>query len=103
MPILTLYDVLRRPIETEKSRHQSGKLHQYVFEVARHATKPQIKEAVQTLFDVEVERVNVVVSPAKRGRRGKYARRTVIRGAEYKKAIVTVRADQTIDLFEGVK
>jgi len=99
----TIYDVLRRPIETEKSRHQSGKLHQYVFEVERHATKTQIKEAVQTLFDVEVERVNVIVSPAKRGRRGKYGRATVIRGAEYKKAIVSVRADQTIDLFEGVK
>jgi large subunit ribosomal protein L23 len=101
--MITLYDVLRRPIETEKSRHLSGKLHQYVFEVERTATKPQIKEAVQTLFDVEVERVNVVVSPAKRGRRGKYGRRMVVRGAEYKKAIVTVRADQTIDLFEGVK
>ena len=101
--MITLYDVLRRPVETEKSRHQSGKLHQYVFEVARKATKPQIKKAVQTLFDVEVERVNVIVSPAKRGRRGKYGRRMVVRGAEYKKAIVTVRADQTIDLFEGVK
>ena len=99
----TLYEVLRRPVETEKSRHQSGKLHQYVFEVDRHATKTQIKEAVQTLFDVEVQRVNVIVSPAKRGRRGKYGRRLVIRGQEYKKAIVTVRPDQTIDLFEGVK
>src|SRR5258707_2738665 len=99
----TLYDVLRRPVETEKSRNQSGKLHQYVFEVERHATKPKIKEAVQTLFDVEVERVNVIVSPAKRGRRGKYGRRTVIRGQEYKKAVVTIRSDQTIDVFEGVK
>ena len=99
----TIYEVLRRPIETEKSRHQSGKLHQYVFEVDRHATKPQIKEAVQTLFDVEVERVNVIVAPAKRGRRGKTGRRTVIRGQEYKKAVVTIRADQTIDVFEGVK
>jgi large subunit ribosomal protein L23 len=99
----TIYEVLRRPIETEKSRHHNGKLHQYVFEVDRHATKPQIKEAVETLFDVEVRKVNVLVSPAKRGRRGKYGRRTVIRGQEYKKAIVTIRADQTIDLFEGVK
>lgn len=99
----TIYEVLRRPIETEKSRHQNGKLHQYVFEVDRQATKPQIKEAVETLFDVEVRKVNVLVSPAKRGRRGKYGRRTVIRGQEYKKAIVTIRPDQTIDLFEGVK
>ena len=99
----TIYEVLRRPIETEKSRHLSGKLHQYVFEVDRHATKPQIKEAVQTLFDVEVHRVNVIVSPAKRGRRGRSGRRIVIRGQEYKKAVVTIRSDQTIDLFEGVK
>ena len=68
---MTLYDVLRRPIETEKSRHQNAKLHQYVFEVNAKATKPQIKEAVETLFDVEVQRVNVIVSPAKKGRRGR--------------------------------
>lgn len=99
----SIYEVLRRPIETEKSRYQSSKLHQYVFEVDRHATKIQIKEAVETLFDVEVEKVNVLVAPAKRGRRGRYGRRLVQRGAEYKKAVVTVRAGQTIDAFEGVK
>ena len=99
----TIYEVLRRPIETEKSRHQSGKLHQYVFEVGRNATKVQIKDAVQTLFDVEVEKVNVIVVPAKRGRRGRTGRRLVVRQAPYKKAIVTIRADQTIDVFEGVK
>ena len=98
----TVYDVLRRPIETEKSRHQNGKLHQYVFEVAPQATKPQIKEAVETLFDVEVQKINVIVAPAKKGRRGR-GRRMVVRKAQYKKAIVTIRADQTIDVFEGVK
>ncbi|HLE30614.1 MAG TPA: 50S ribosomal protein L23 [Anaerolineales bacterium] len=100
--MITVYDVLRRPIETEKSRHQSGKLHQYVFEVAPQATKPQIKEAVETLFDVEVQKINVIVAPAKKGRRGR-GRRMVVRKAQYKKAIVTIRADQTIDVFEGVK
>lgn len=99
----TIYDVLRRPIETEKSRYQSGKLNQYVFEVGKHATKHQIKDAVQTLFDVEVEKVNVVVVPAKRGRRGRTGRRLIVRQAPYKKAIVTIRADQSIDVFEGVK
>lgn len=100
--MLTVYDVLRRPIETEKSRYQQTKLHQYVFEVHPAATKTQIKEAVETLFDVEVLKVNVVVAPAKRGRRGRM-RRVVTRNVEYKKAVVTIRADQTIDLFEGVK
>ncbi len=100
---MTIYDILRRPIETEKSRHQNAKLHQYVFEVDRRATKTQIKEAVETLFDVDVNKVNVIVVPAKQGRRGRTGRRLVTRNSEYKKAIVTVRADQTIDLFEGVK
>ena len=100
---MTIYDILRRPIETEKSRHQNAKLHQYVFEVDRRATKTQIKEAVETLFDVDVRKVNVIVAPAKQGRRGRTGRRLVTRNNEYKKAIVTVRADQSIDLFEGVK
>lgn len=100
--MLTLYDVLRRPVETEKSRYLSGKLHQYVFEVHPNATKTQVKEAVQTLFDVDVIKVNVVIAPAKMGRRGR-VRRLVVRNPEYKKAIVTIRADQSIDFFEGVK
>lgn len=100
--MLTLYDVLRRPVETEKSRYQQTKLHQYVFEVHADATKTQVKEAVETLFDVEVVKVNVLVVPAKLGRRGR-TRRVVQRNPEYKKAVVTIRADQTIDLFEGVK
>ncbi len=99
-----LYEVLRRPIETEKSRFQGVKLHTYVFEVASESTKAQIKEAVETLFDVDVVNVNVVVSPAKRGRRGK-TRRVVVRKAAYKKAMVTIRADQSIDTlgFGGVQ
>jgi large subunit ribosomal protein L23 len=99
---MTIYEVLRRPVETEKSRHQTAKLHQYVFEVERRANKPQIKEAVEALFDVEVEAVHVIVVPAKKGRRGK-SRRMVVRNAQYKKAIVTIRADQSIAFFEGVK
>ncbi len=99
---MTIYEILRRPVETEKSRHQSAKLHQYVFEVDRKATKPQIKEAVEALVDVDVEAVRVVVVPAKKGRRGR-SRRIVVRNPEYKKAVVTVRADQSIAFFEGVK
>ncbi len=99
---MTIYDVLRRPVETEKSRHQTAKLDQYVFVVDRRATKPQIKEAVEALFDVDVEAVHVIVVPAKMGRRGR-SRRMVVRNPEYKKAIVTVRAGQSIAFFEGVK
>ena len=98
----TVYDILRRPIVTEKSNYQSGKLGQYVFEVTGSATKAQIKEAVQTLFDVQVRRVNVLTAPPKRSRRAR-SRRLLVRHAGYKKAVVTLAEGQTIDLFEGVK
>jgi large subunit ribosomal protein L23 len=98
----TIYEVLRRPLITEKSNYQNGKLHQYVFEVADDATKSMIKDAVETLFDVDVLRVNVLRMPAKRTRRLRN-RRMAQRRSGYKKAIVTLSPDDTIDVFEGVK
>lgn len=98
----TLYDVLRRPIVTEKSAYQSSKLGQYVFEVDQSASKAQIKEAVEALFDVTVTRVNVIISPAKRSRRAR-SRRVLVRRPSYKKAIVTLAEGDTIDVFEGVQ
>jgi len=98
----TVYDILRRPIVTEKSNFQSSKLHQYVFEVAGTATKAQIKEAIEAMFDVNVRRVNVVQAPAKRSRRGR-SRQLRIRRSAIKKAVVTLAEGQSIDVFEGVK
>ena len=98
----TVYDILRRPIVTEKSNFQSSKLHQYVFEVMRAATKAQIKEAIEALFDVSVQRVNVLQVPAKRSRRGR-SRQLRIRRSAVKKAVVTLAEGQSIDVFEGVK
>lgn len=98
----TLYDVLIRPIVTEKSAYQSTSLGQYVFEVADSATKAQIKEAVEVLFDVAVLRVNVVNIPPKRSRRLRN-RRLLIRKPGYKKAVVTLAPGDTIDVFEGVQ
>ena len=98
----TLYEVLRRPIITEKSNYQSGKLNQYVFEVDPKATKAQIKEAVEALFDVNVVRVNVLVAPAKQSRRAR-SRRVLLRQSRYKKAIVTLAQGSSIDIFEGVQ
>lgn len=98
----TLYDVLRRPIVTEKSAYQSSNLGQYVFEVDESASKAQIKEAVEALFDVTVTRVNVSISPAKRSRRAR-SRRVLVRRPSYKKAIVTLAEGDTIDVFEGVQ
>ncbi len=97
----TIYDVIRRPIITEKSAYQSSALNQYAFEVDARANKQQIKEAVETLFDVSVERVNVINQPAKVGRSLRN-RRSQIRRSAYKKAIVTLKPGDRIDVFEGV-
>jgi large subunit ribosomal protein L23 len=96
-----IYDILRRPIITEKSNFQSGKLNQYVFEVHKKATKTQVKEAVEMLFDVRVENVNIINVPAKRSRRAR-SRRVLVRRPSFKKAIVTLLPGESIDVFEGV-
>ncbi len=98
----TIHDVLRRPLVTEKSSRQSGKLSQYSFEVAPNATRTMVKDAVETLFDVTVAGVNILNTPAKRGRRAK-SRRLLVRKSGFKKAIVTLAEGQTLEIFEGVK
>ena len=98
----TLYDVLRRPRVTEKSSYQAKKLHQYTFVVSDDATKTMVKDAIETLFDVDVVNVNIINAPAKRGRRAR-SRRLLVRRPAYKKAIVTLAVGQTIESFEGVQ
>ncbi len=98
----TIYDVIRRPLVTEKSNYQSSQLHQYVFEVANDATKTLVKDAIEKIFEVTVVRVNVVNAPAKRTRRAR-SRRLMVRSPGYKKAIVTLAPDDRIPLFEGVE
>ncbi|MEJ2263624.1 MAG: 50S ribosomal protein L23 [Anaerolineales bacterium] len=98
----TIHDVLLRPIITEKSNYQSGFLNQYVFEVADDATKGLIRDAVETLFDVDVVGVNVMNVPAKRSRRWR-SRRVMVRRSGYKKAVVTLAAGDRIEAFEGVR
>jgi len=100
--MITIYDVLRRPLITEKSNYQSGVLRQYTFEVSSQATKTLVKDAIETLFDVSVVRVNMINTPAKRSRRAK-SRRLLVRSAGYKKAIVTLAEGNTLEMFEGVQ
>ena len=97
----TIYDVLRRPLVTEKSNYQSTKLHQYTFEVAEDATRTLVKDAVETLFDVTVKRVNILKTASKRSRRRN--RRLLVRDPGFKKAIVTLAEGSTLEIFEGVK
>ena len=98
----TIYDILRRPLVTEKSNHQMSKLHQYAFEVMGDATRTMVKAAVDELFDVKVLRVNIINAPAKRSRRAR-SRRVAVRHSGYKKAIVTLAAEDRIPFFEGVE
>ena len=97
-----IYEVLRRPLVTEKSSYQSGRLNQYSFIVADSATHTQVKDAIETLYDVRVLRVNIINTSAKRGRRLR-SRRLLVRKPGYKKAIITLAEGQTLQIFEGVQ
>ncbi len=94
-----VYDVLKRPIVTEKTNAQVGADNQYTFEVDRRANKMQVKDAVETAFNVAVTEVNIVNIPAKKGR---YGRLLVTKKPAYKKAVVTLAPGSTIQFFEGV-
>lgn len=98
----TIHDVIRRPIITEKTSYQTGDLNQYVFEVSLDATKSLVKDAVETFFDVDVLRVNIINVPPKRSRRWRN-RRLMVRRSAYKKAIVTLAPGDRIEAFEGVR
>jgi large subunit ribosomal protein L23 len=88
-----LYDVIRSPLVTEKSTMASENS-QVVFRVAMSASKPEIKEAVERLFNVKVVAVNTLI------RKGKTKRFKGVRGqqSDYKKAIVTLAEGQAIDI-----
>jgi large subunit ribosomal protein L23 len=95
-----LYEILRRPLNTEKSNALKDNLRHYAFEVDSRANKIQIKAAVETAFNVKVLSVNVMRQPRKARRH--LRRRGVTYVGGYKKAIVAIPADQRIQVFEGV-
>jgi large subunit ribosomal protein L23 len=91
------YDIIVSPVITEKATHASEH-NQVIFRVAPHATKPQIKEAVEKLFDVKVKHVNTLIRKGKvrnfRGRRGMLS--------DVKKAVVTLEEGHRIDVTTGL-
>ena len=91
------FEILRKPIVTEKSTDMQER-GRYVFEVAKRATKHQIKRAVEEAFEVSVVKVNTMHV---RGKSKRYGPRAV-KARSWKKAIVTLAPDQTITIFEGV-
>ncbi len=98
----SVYDIIRRPIITEKTNYLSSALNQYVFEVDYSATRTTIKDAIEKIFDVKVDRVNVMIVPAKQSRNLRN-RRMRTRTSAYKKAIVTLAEGERIPIFEGVE
>ncbi len=93
-----LYQIIKRPVITEKSTVLKEELNQVVFEVDPKANKLEIKEAVEKLFNVKVLKVRTIKVKGKKKRLGR------LQGKEkdWKKAIVTLRPGDHIEFFEGV-
>ena len=93
-----MYDIIKRPIITEKSSVM-GELNKYVFEILPGADKAQVKKAVQEIFGVKVTKVNMLNVKGKTKR----FKGTMGKQANKKKAVVTLADNQEIDLTGGVK
>lgn len=94
----TSYDVIIRPINTERA-YSDAAMRKYTFEVAKDAGKHEIKNAMEEVFGVTVEKVNTMMVKGKKRRLG----RNVGMTRSWKKAIVKVTPDsKTIEFFEGV-
>ena len=91
-----LYEVLRRPLITEKSTFLQTE-NKYAFEVAREANKALVKEAVEKAFKVDVLKVNIINMKGKSRRLG----RRELSPHPWKKAIVTLKPGDSIQFFEG--
>ncbi|HET7045804.1 MAG TPA: 50S ribosomal protein L23 [Gaiellaceae bacterium] len=91
-------EVLIKPVISEKSYEQIAR-NQYTFKVHKDAHKTQVRQAVEELFDVKVERVNILKVQSKPKRRG------LTRGTKpgWKKAVVHLKAGDTIEIFEGAQ
>jgi large subunit ribosomal protein L23 len=93
-----VHDIILRPLVTEKSTDQLERNSAYTFAVARDANKIQIAKAVEELFNVRVREVRTMRYAGKQRRIGRF----VGRRPSWKKAVVTLRPGETIELFEGV-
>ena len=90
------HQIIIRPLITEKNTNLM-QLNKYSFQVDRNATKPQIKQAIETLFNVSVTKVHTMNVRGKMRRRGREFGYT----ADWKKAVVTLADGSRIDLFES--
>ena len=93
--MLNARDIIVRPLMTEKTMKNQSENNAVTFEVAKGANKTEVKQAVEQIFKVKVEKVNIVNVHSKPKRMGKYEGKT----RAYRKAIVRLTAGQEIDLF----
>lgn len=91
------YDIIKRPIITEKTSIQKEVSHQFTFEVDRMANRVEIKKAVESIFNVKVAGIRTMQVKGKTKRRGWI----VGKRRDWKKAIVTLMPGERIDFFEG--
>ena len=94
---LSAYDIIRNPVVTEKST-MASEFNQVVFDVRIDASKPEIKAAVEALFNVSVTNVNTMVT---KGKTKKWKGQAYTR-SDAKKAIVTLAEGQSIDITSGI-
>jgi large subunit ribosomal protein L23 len=94
---MELFDILRRPLITEKTARLQGE-GKFAFEVSAKATKPQIKAAIEAAYKVKVTGVNIITVKGQEKRMG----RGLFRSPDWKKALVTLQPGDKIELFEGV-
>ncbi len=92
------YEILRRPLITEKSTTEKETSNKLVFEVALRANKIEIKHAVEQMFKVNVLDVTTMTMRGKKKRVGRF----ITRRPDWKKAMVTIKPGQRVEFFEGV-
>jgi len=92
------FDILREPVVTEKSYAGTGDSNQYTFRIARNASKTQVKAAVEAIFEVEVDKVQVINMPSKPKRRGQHAGTR----SGYRKAVVRLAEGHSLEMAEEV-
>ena len=92
------YDIIKRPLITEKTSIQKEVHNQITFEVDRKANSVEIKKAIENIFNVNVAKVRTMQVKGKTKQRGRIAGKR----RDWKKAIVTLMPGERIDFFEGV-
>jgi len=94
------YQIIKRPLMTEKSNALNERLNQVVFEVDWDATKPEIKQAVESLFNVKVSKIRTARIAGKHRR---YGRKQIRRANPWKKAVVTLKEGFKLDFYQEIK